>query len=328
MKPTMNHSRLPSPLYSKGLALIELMIAMVLGLVLIGAATGVMLSNTQSFRTTKSLSQIQDSARLGFELMARDIRQAGSVPCGNDITVQNIITAAQTNAPWYLNWDSGSNGQLIGYAGNTSLAGLTDRIDGTEALTVLYADNVGTSVESINNYAYTFNNANSHFRSGDIAFICNATQGTLFQTDISDGGVMTASQSVNTHTQPGIYEKNSVIGKLRSRTWYIGNNNRAAEGGRSLYLAELTVSSTGVPEVQSIEIASGITDLKLGYRMNDTADFRTATQIGSQWALVNAVQVSLEMLGQDQNVSTDSATDSGRLSRSFSSIVALRNRIL
>jgi len=49
-------------LRQQGLALIELMIALVLGLVIIGAVTGIMLSNIQGFRTTRGLSQIQDGA--------------------------------------------------------------------------------------------------------------------------------------------------------------------------------------------------------------------------------------------------------------------------
>lgn len=305
---------------SKGLALIELMIALVLGLVLIGAAVGVMLSNTQSFRTTKSLSQIQDSARLGFELMARDIRQAGAIPCGNYIRVDNILTSP----PWYLDWDSGSNGQLMGYSSGANIEGIDNKVNGTEALTVLYADNASASLVYSGIHTYIFDNDTSNFESGDIAFICDANDGTIFSTTVSSGpsDYVTAVASVekNLHVQPGTFEKNSVISKLKSRAWYIGENE---QGSSSLYLAELSGS-----ELSSIEIASGVSNLTFRYRLTDTSDFKTAAQIGSQWPLVNAVEVSLEMLGQEQNVSTDSSTDSGRLSRSFSSIVALRNRIL
>lgn len=323
-----NISCSPTRKKSQGLALIELMIAMVLGLVIIGAVTGVLLSNTQSFRTTKSLSQIQDSARLGFEVMARDIRQVGSIPCGNDVAVTNILTAAQTAPPWYLDWDSGSNGQLVGYAGSDNISGLTNRVNGTEALTILYADNIGSAVESFNSstHSYTLDDA-ADLQSDDIAFICDATQATVFQANIS-GNALTAASTVNIHTQPGVYDRNSVVGRLKSRAWYIGNNGRDDEGGRSLYLAELTVGSAGSPDLQPIEIASGVTDIEFRYRLNDTSDFKTASQIGNQWALVNAVQVSFSLLGQDTNVTVDSTTNAGRLSRSFSSIVALRNRIL
>lgn len=314
MKHTMYNSGPSLHRRSQGLALIELMIALVLGLLLIGAAMGVMLSNTQSFRTTKSLSQIQDSARLGFELIARDIRQAGSIPCGNDINIDNLVTNSGSN--WYLNWNAG---QLIGYSGDTTVAGLTGRVTGTQALTILYADNNGESLSADGSHSYKFDKERSSFSDGDIAFICDASQGSIFKSKITisdDDIIATAPSAGNLNTQPGIFAKNSVIGRLKSRAWYIREND---QGDNSLYLAELTAAG-----LQHIEIASGVSNITLRYRLTDTADFKTASQVGSQWDLVNAVEVSLELLGQDQNVSSDA----GRLARSFSSIVALRNRIL
>jgi prepilin-type N-terminal cleavage/methylation domain-containing protein len=52
---------------ARGFSLVELMISMLLGLVIIGAATGVILANRQSYRTNEGLSQIQESARTAFE---------------------------------------------------------------------------------------------------------------------------------------------------------------------------------------------------------------------------------------------------------------------
>lgn len=320
MKQTMYNSGPSLQRRSLGLALIELMIAMVLGLLLLGAAMGVMLSNTQSFRTTKSLSQIQNSSRLGFELMARDIRQAGSIPCGNDINVDNLISNSGSN--WYLNWDAG---QLIGYTADDTVSGLTGRVSGTQALTILYADNSGSSLTASGTHSYTFNKAQSGFKTNDIAFICDASKGSIFKSKISSGSgdnlIATAAAAGNLNTQPGVFARNSAISKLKSRAWYIGEN---PQGGSSLYIVELSGSGLSNP----IEIASGVSNLTLRYRLTDTTEFKTASQVGSQWSLVNAVEVSLELLGQDQNVSTDSSADSGRLTRNFSSIVALRNRIL
>lgn len=308
---------------SKGLALVELMIAMVLGLVLIGAAAGIMLSNTQSFRTTKSLSQIQNSARLGFELMARDIRQAGAIQCGNDISVNNLLSVK----PWYLDWDGGSKGQLIGYSGAANIAGLTNRVNGTEALTILYADDASASLKSSSTQAYTIDNSKSHFKTDDIAFICDANNGSIFNskvttTPIDNEIIVTASVEKNEPSQSYLFEKNSVISKIKSRAWYIGNNEK---GNRSLYLTELSGAALGDP----IEIASGVESLTFRYRLTDTADFKVSSEIsGGQWQRVNAIEVSFKLLGEDQNVSTDSGVDSGRITRSFTSIVALRNRIL
>ena len=311
-----------------GLALIELMIAMVLGLVVIGAVTGVLLSNTQSFRATKSLSQIQDSARLGFEVMARDIRQAGSIACGNDVAVTNLVTAAQTGAPWHLDWAGGTAGQLVGYSGSDTISGLSNRVNGTEAIRVHYVENTGAVVDTYNSGSHSYTlSSTAGLRNGAIAFVCNETAASVFQATVS-GGDLSAAATVNINTQPGVYDRNAVAGRLISRIWYIGNNGRTEEGGRSLYLAELGVNAAGAPEAQEIEIASGVTNLEFLYRLTDTSDLKTSAQVNTQWPLVNAVQVNFSLLGQDANVTIDSSVNSGRIGRSFSSIVALRNRIL
>ena len=55
-----------------GLSLVELMVALVLGLLVVGAAIGVFLSNRQTYTATESLGRVQENARVAFELMARD----------------------------------------------------------------------------------------------------------------------------------------------------------------------------------------------------------------------------------------------------------------
>lgn len=311
MKPTIYNSGPALPQHSAGLALIELMIAMLLGLILIGAATGVMLSNTQSFRFTKDLSQTQDSVRLGFELMARDIRQAGSIPCGNDVTVDNLLT---NSSPWYLNW---SAGQLRGYTGDTTVAGLTNRVDGTQVLTTLYIDSGSASLESGGINEYEFKVKKSHLKTNDIALICDAKKATLFKTEISVGSKLVTAkplQAGNQNTQTGTFEQNAVISQLKSRAWYIGTNE---QGARSLYMIELTGTELGAP----IEIATGVQDIAFTYRLSDTADFKPANDI-SNWSLVNAVQISLTPELYSRDLAENAAA------QTLSSVVALRNRIL
>ena len=312
MKYTIYNSGPALPKHSEGLALIELMIAMLLGLILIGAATGVMLSNTQSFRFTKDLSQTQDSVRLGFELMARDIRQAGSIPCGNDVAIDNLLT---NSSPWYLNW---SAGQLRGYTGDTTVAGLTNRADGTQVLTMLYIDSGSASLESGGINEYEFETKNSHLKTNDIALICNERKATFFKTEISAGSddntLAKPLQAGNKNTQTGTFEQNAVISQLKSRAWYIGTNE---QGARSLYMIELTGAELGAP----IEIATGVQDIAFTYRLSDTADFKPANDI-SNWSLVNAVQISLTPELYSRDLAENAAA------QTLSSIVALRNRIL
>lgn len=338
---------------SRGLALVELMIALVLGLVIIGAVTGIMLSNIQGFHTTRGLSQVQDAARVGFELLARDIRQAGNVPCGNDITIVNILNPAQGGTvPWQYNWDNA----IQGFDGNTALTGVGNQITGTESLVMLSGQASNTYMTD---YSSTSNSANfiagpagNNLRDGDILLACNENLGTIFQmkTNATTGRI---ESNTGTALQPGNcsvnfgesfaacpsggavngvqapYAPNTVIAQLSSIAWYVGDNGRPGEGGRSLYMVRLS-NNGGNAGLNSIEIASGVTDLNFRFRLVDTADFEDADTIttAGRWADVNAVEVSISLLSQDQNISTSSAVDDGRLGRSFTSVVAIRSRSL
>jgi len=57
---------------SRGFSLIELMIAMVLGLVIVGGVISVLIANKRSYSTNEGMSQIAETVRTAYELMARD----------------------------------------------------------------------------------------------------------------------------------------------------------------------------------------------------------------------------------------------------------------
>src|SRR3546814_13863371 len=80
--------------HAAGFSLVELMVAMVLGLLVSGSAIGIFISNRQANRATDSLSRIQENARTAFELMARDVREAGGNPCGRNLLVTSVINGA------------------------------------------------------------------------------------------------------------------------------------------------------------------------------------------------------------------------------------------
>ncbi|MBF1165045.1 MAG: hypothetical protein HXL68_08385, partial [Dechloromonas agitata] len=65
-----------------GFSLVELMIALALGLFLTGVAITIVINNRQTFRTAENQARMQENARAAFEMMARDLRGAGGNPCG------------------------------------------------------------------------------------------------------------------------------------------------------------------------------------------------------------------------------------------------------
>lgn len=91
-----------------GFSLIELMIAMVLGLVVISGVVSVFLASQQSYRTNQALGDVQDGSRMAFELMARDIRDAGLTGCNNNGRVANVLQPSPTD--WWGDWANAVHG--------------------------------------------------------------------------------------------------------------------------------------------------------------------------------------------------------------------------
>lgn len=66
-----------------GLSLIELMIAITLGLILMAGVIQVFLSSRTTFATQQAISRVQETGRLATEFIARDLRMAGYMGCSS-----------------------------------------------------------------------------------------------------------------------------------------------------------------------------------------------------------------------------------------------------
>ena len=137
-----------------GLSLIELMIAMVLGLIVLGAAFAVFMSNQRTFGANEGVNRIQESARVAFELMSRDIRAAGG--------------------------SAGANVSVVETVGADSIAFRDAPIaGGANALTVVSGDDTsyrvtGSTATSVQFDPVQVPDATEIFRADDVLLLCNA----------------------------------------------------------------------------------------------------------------------------------------------------------
>lgn len=69
--------------HQSGLSLIELMIALVLGLIVVSAVFNTFLGSSRSARFSQGLQQMQENGRYGITTLQRGIRLAGYSPDGN-----------------------------------------------------------------------------------------------------------------------------------------------------------------------------------------------------------------------------------------------------
>lgn len=64
-----------------GFSLIEVMLALVLGLILTGGAISLFIANKQSYRMAEALARIQETGRYALEAVSNDLRMAGHAGC-------------------------------------------------------------------------------------------------------------------------------------------------------------------------------------------------------------------------------------------------------
>ncbi|WP_298611196.1 PilW family protein [uncultured Thiothrix sp.] len=331
----------------RGFNLIELMIAMVIGLFIMGGVISLFISNRQTFQSNQGIFQIQESMRMAFEILSRDLRHTGFTPCGNGTRVANVLNPTPANGN-LLNWVGG----LRGADGNTAIApvvigtGIGQRVAGTSAVLVQGVEGSDRTVQmhtTTGTPSFTlFPDASTNFSAGDILMVCDTQQATIFQASqvtaneikyVINGGFTPGNCQLGLGIGGGCtatpaflaYNPNANITRFMSAIWYVGNNGRPEDGGRSLFRAR--IDNTG--QVVREEIVAGVSNLQINYHRTTLNSWDTATAIdtANAWANVNALRLQLSLVSAESNISTDSSINNGRLQRNFTQIIALRNRL-
>lgn len=344
----------------RGATLIELMVALLLGLVVVAAASGLFLTNKRVYASTETLNRIQENSRVAFELMSRDVREAGGNPCGTSSRMANQLTTAGNE--WWLGYENGIRGYEAGdVAPGTTRAPGTDAVDlhipGGESISVVEHDNPGANLRVTDATGIS---------TGDLLMVCNTEISMVFiATGVNSAGGGIGIQHNGGNSGFGVdncgqefqfqgcapgasssygycflvndltsinpncarYSQNPAqVVSVQSFRWYVAQNGR---GGHSLYRAKLVNRTAGnTPTVvDSIEVAEGITNLQLQYRTVGDTTWRNASPL-TDWAAVNAVKVELVAEGTEGALGGGylQGTDGDVLSRTTSHVVALRNR--
>ncbi|WP_288253320.1 PilW family protein [uncultured Hydrogenophaga sp.] len=330
-----------------GFSLVELMVALALGLFLIGGILNIFLTNQQAFRTNDNLARLQENARLAFELTAREIRLAGGNVCGA-APIGNVLNNRTTQ--WSSNWDAGP---IRGFDGNQVATDIvatgnsaTQRVDGTDAIVVLTGA-MDTGVLLANHDAATAvvqaGTVDHGLQTGEIVMVCDPQTAVIAQITAANSGTnanLTFAAGASPPS-PGnctiglgfptvcggtgttkTFSPGGFVNRLTASFWYVGNR---ADGRRSLY----RMNAAGTSE----EVAEGVTDMQISYLLRNT----TSGALGTEWVDASAitdwtvsapqqvVAVRARLLFQTaQSVGTDQQP----LQRELLQVISVRNRSL
>lgn len=327
-----------SPGAMRGVTLIELMVALVLGLIVAGAAMAVFLSNRQTYVATASLGRLQEGARVAFELMARDVRGAGTIPCSNETTLNNIVDSTE----WWAAKGSGAspteqwqNASFLGYSTADG-----DALQLISAVSPQADPTVVTAAPGAGSLPLDLAvNSEAGVAAGDLMMVCDygyydavtgakrSPEGAIFQaTGTSAGTIRIAETGTpgNSMSDPNIFipespqvpQPNAIVAVLRPVRWYIGDN---ASGGKSLFRTRL-VNDAGTLSLAEDEIVPGADGMTLAYLVQGATAYVPAASV-TDWSDVLAVQIDLHLTGTD-------LVDGEAIERNLQHVIAVRNRNL
>lgn len=344
----------------RGMSLVELMIAMTLGLATVAAIGWVYLGTAQAYRSQDALSRLQEGARYAFEVISSDLRMTGATGCSNSSRINVVNTFATT---WYVNlFDQ----PLAGAEQNGTSGTVTEFSD---ALTVLRADvsreyivqshDAGTASIDIGTHPLT---------AGTLLVATDCLHAAVFQangvtsTTITHGTTGTPGNSTDLLGNPNpstyTFAAGSRVYPLSAMRYYVANN---PAGEPALY-RDRPVGANATPTAE--ELIEGVQDIQVSFGVDTDATpdgaanfddpdadgdpYLRADQItnaGSvvpgatpeeRWSRVVSVRISLLMRSIENNVVPSSQTYSyngaqvaandRRLRKVFTHVIKVRNR--
>lgn len=309
--------RLPA-VRQHGFGLVELMVAMTLGLVVLVAVGYLYIGSRQAFRTNDNMARMQENARYALDIMARDIRMAGYIGCPNlaAVTPTSVASApAMTAADAITGWDTGSGPGTTGDAIQI-MAAVSGGVQLTAALPAATAE---VKIQS-NPFG---------FKANDILALSGCNNVDLVKVSAVAGGGPTTITHAGARL--GSYTATDMVMKVERYAYFISGT-----GLRRSSLNEGTA-----------ELIDGIRDMQIVYGVdtdsNGTPDVYQNAAAVADWRRVVSVRISLLMASQDDNVVPSPQTysfdtdDDGtpndvvaadrRLYQVFTTTVGVRNRL-
>lgn len=270
----------------RGLSLVELLIAMALGLALLAGALQVVLGSKRSYQHGVALAELQENDRFALEAMAQDLRNAGfSGACPG-----GLVNAAGEGAHYAL-----EKSALEGYgAGMPAPAWLSSsRVGNTDAVLLRYATSPVLEARSISGNRVLLTSA------GAVAgafYLLSDQQSCLLLANAGGATSLLADRSLEHFLAPAtrVYRYRYVI-------YWIG---RSEDGTPGLFVTD---NSETTSKAQTSELVNGVAGMSLRYGVagaNDVvATYKAAREMAAgDWPRVRTVRVSLLLQSQTRGV--------------------------
>lgn len=323
----------------RGLALVEILVALVISIFLLGGIVQVYIGNRTSFSFTNALAEAQESGRFALDMMSQDLRLAsewGCIEFDPDDTDNVNNTLNGTTVPGY-------DSDFYDFTGESGIQGFdANGLNGADSLTIRGGKPGQANVESpffpgASNRLTT--SATTRIEAGDIVLVARCGANDLLIDAEADILRVTTSLPTTGDTQRDLrfaspksqqFENDAVMIELQTVNYFIA---AGASGEPALFRQEFD-------EVAQ-ELIEGVEDMQILYGVDSDGDefpnqYLSADAV-ADFDDVVAVQVNLLLRSIDDFVAetpqtytfngvTQTPADR-RIRLVFGTTIALRNRI-
>jgi len=322
----------------RGLTIVELMIAMTIALIVVGAITYVYVGSRGAYRANENLARVQEGGRFALDFIAQDLRMTSYTGCRSrslSADAGNFYNITQPAVAF-----NGAGDGVIGYedgAGwvNPTLATATPipRAAG-DVLTVRRTAGLQTGIVGSSDpvaRTVTLRHNGAGIRNGDIVVLSDCRQAMMFyvtnspvttgigdfptvlQFGVSGGGLdgSLGNVAVITPAAAADFGEAGRATALRfvETTYFVGTN---PAGGRSLYRISANSVEELVDNVEDMDIVYGVdTGMPEPDDVADTyvrASSLLAAPATPNWRQVVSVRINLLVVGPEGNVTTNAQT--------------------
>jgi len=300
-----------SPVRAHGFTLVELMVALVIGLFITAVMVNVFFSTRKTSVLQENLSRVQEAGRFATEFLAYDIRMAGYTGCRQSLASGSYDTSAKACDPTLLSVCSiasdttipttfntvGLTGHSYSGSGGQLLTDWTPNLPATffsngmvepftDVIVIQRASSLGTHLTG--NTGPTNGNiqvvetaelaGQLNTGGGDVLMVSDCKNADIFvSTNASNGSGKTTiahGSGPNANIDPALshsYDVDAELYKLVSRAYFIGR--RDATANRALMRRELVTSkASNSPVMMTQELVEGVASMLVGYGIDTTGD--------------------------------------------------------
>ncbi|MCP3868167.1 MAG: hypothetical protein GY703_08760 [Gammaproteobacteria bacterium] len=319
----------------RGVGLVELLIAMALGLVLTLGIMEIFIGSKQAYQTQDALSRIQENGRYAMAELSRNIRMAGFQGCGNLGEIETIVHAnnlpgsggfSVADAVRGYEYDKSSDEFAPPHL-NAGMAPAPNR--STDLISISRAGECGAYLSGAMDpdappNLVTVENTCA-FNSGEPVIITDCTTAELFVADVNEAGDELRFNTANTRTELSrAYSDDARVFRFEQVDYFIQENNfgrlalfRRINGGPSQEMVE-GIHESDPDEVRELQVEYG--EDTTGDR---SVDVYSAAPAVADWSNVSSVRLRLFLRSRQGNITLDNEP----LSQVMTSTIGIRNRL-